>query len=1155
MAPAVVNANFQSKQARILGTPIELEYSNPKYTILKKLGLQGVSDEDKQKIMKDFYVTPPKSTHTLSLQAYPDIQKIIKPLLIDLIHKQQPDIIIQKEAVLRDYSIPIQYEKKRNYGVSLSIELPAYLVNHASTLTIEANKISKGVEKGIIIINQDAPVNQEKQKQMAKIEAVASIIGDDTISVKNKFSGNKFFGKSLLSSDANDARKKETQEKQIANIATVASIIGDDTIELKSKLTDEAAALPIASMIEYKPDYVPEFDSKELQENLDYFKQPLSENDRKRKNPENEKQFELSFFTESEPAMFHKRLKTKDTHHMLYFMKRMLLKNGKRIPTGDKDGHINKENQLAMDYEADIYRAPHFSFITEPFTIALNETKRVTRTQWNDTIFPFLQTLPLYLAEMICSIHQGLYGPILGTFMHDTQYHSIEVYDSLFMVLPDKIIHHYSALYGEAFKQQDVDESNNNYGKRLTTFQENPRMEINPCIVECTFEIDRRTLNGYLQFDSYYVGKMVTSFMDANTTNFEIASRNAKIKVLQIMLKQMADRIKNTKSLISIISSKTNMSDPSKLDRNSMKNAFSEPLIGDFSIITQHELDTIRDIITILEPDTEKRAAKLQEIVDEFILGEETATLEEKKRQDILQKKQNDITSETNPDYLNRMEKELHILQKIRPITFNFQNKLNILTNIINTYFKTKGKSGKYTSNGTQSDKPYDYSEIDQLFATISSMFPPNVSSILPSEVDKKHEVYPYIYHKFMSELENIEDGYKKAYEEKQQINLAQNFVLTTLLSENKFNEVIDQITQSRAENAASWAPILSGYFRRRKIIGTIENRAELHKRIYEQTVDVAKSNMDCADAAAQYTLFHKMVNKMGMYLRDNNGIAYEEKQIDLSKVTCKIADKDMIFKEVEKAAAVVAQVIDTEIISSANKNRISSAVEAAVEVIMEAEEDIIELEEKTRIGVAIIAQQDLDKLEESDSESNGSNSESNSELPEQIQSQLNAIRDDIDREKAELKQLKQNFNQAVIEADKNLTKNPIRNAARRVVMNQQRKISALEADRRELERKLALLQKASGAKPAEPPVVQPAAQLEVNHRLLINFQNYYRKMLMKMIIDRHHHLKIIIITIIMCHHHHLKITIITIIMYHHRLLLYIHLRRLDDWHQKKLNE
>ena len=219
--------------------------------------------------------------------------------------------------------------------------------------------------------------------------------------------------------------------------------------------------------------------------------------------------------------------------------------------------------------------------------------------------------------------------------------------------------------------------------------------------------------------------------------------------------------------------------------------------------------------------------------------------MEEKKRQDILQKKQNDITSETNPDYLNRMEKELHILQKIRPITFNFQNKLNILTNIINTYFKTKGKSGKYTSNGTQSDKPYDYSEIDLLFATISSMFPPNVSSILPSEVDKKHEVYPYIYHKFMSELENIEDGYKKAYEEKQQINLAQNFVLTTLLSENKFNEVIDQITQSRAENAASWAPILSGYFRRRKIIGTIENRAELHKRIYEQTVDVAKSNME----------------------------------------------------------------------------------------------------------------------------------------------------------------------------------------------------------------------------------------------------------------------------------------------------------------------
>ena len=107
MAPAVVNANFPPKRATILGTDIELLYSEPNLTILNKLGLQGVSDKDKEKIMKDFYVTPPNSTYALSLQAYPDIQKIVKPLLIDLIQKQQPTIKINKKAAIIDPSIPI----------------------------------------------------------------------------------------------------------------------------------------------------------------------------------------------------------------------------------------------------------------------------------------------------------------------------------------------------------------------------------------------------------------------------------------------------------------------------------------------------------------------------------------------------------------------------------------------------------------------------------------------------------------------------------------------------------------------------------------------------------------------------------------------------------------------------------------------------------------------------------------------------------------------------------------------------------------------------------------------------------------------------------------------------------------------------------------
>lgn len=51
--------------------------------------------------MKDFYVTPPDSTAVLSLDAYPNIRAIVKPLLIDLIHRQQPAIKINKEAAVR----------------------------------------------------------------------------------------------------------------------------------------------------------------------------------------------------------------------------------------------------------------------------------------------------------------------------------------------------------------------------------------------------------------------------------------------------------------------------------------------------------------------------------------------------------------------------------------------------------------------------------------------------------------------------------------------------------------------------------------------------------------------------------------------------------------------------------------------------------------------------------------------------------------------------------------------------------------------------------------------------------------------------------------------------------------------------------------------
>ena len=149
----VVAADFPPKKTTILGTPVELDYSDINDTILTKLGLQNVPPEDKQKIMREFYVTPPDSTHTLSLQGYPATQAIVKSLLIDLIQDQQPSITINKVAAVRDTSIPVAYHMKAR-GISLSIELPHYLVNYDSGLIVEAKKINNGITKSTTQVKQ-----------------------------------------------------------------------------------------------------------------------------------------------------------------------------------------------------------------------------------------------------------------------------------------------------------------------------------------------------------------------------------------------------------------------------------------------------------------------------------------------------------------------------------------------------------------------------------------------------------------------------------------------------------------------------------------------------------------------------------------------------------------------------------------------------------------------------------------------------------------------------------------------------------------------------------------------------------------------------------------------------------------------------------------
>jgi len=964
MARPITNANFPPKPGTILGTPVTLEHSSNDYTILEKLGLQGVSEEDKQIIMRSFYVTPPESTTTLSLQPYPDIQQIVKPLLIDLIHLQHPDIQILKESAMDDSSVELIYEKKKNHTIGLSILFPSYLLQDRTQRSIEVTKLKNGVENATSKIQQKNGANSTNRvKEIREVKEERAVNGISILARINGAPGIKVNRINRVNRvnrapeavgaleavgapvpieapEAVGALEAEDEENRVLGAAIAAVASGElETVlvkppEIEAILDNvyhnrEKAPMEIPSPSEeleaifagiavsayednaFKASEVSEAlpaarikqNKSILEQNIDYYDREPESNS-SHMDPYS-RDIILSFFTKTKPSPFHTQLKTTDTHHMLDFFRTFLYKEVKdkyqRIQTRDQQEQFTENNPLVRNLKEDLKRYKNFTFISKDNTFTIHGNERLSEQQRDDEVIPIMTQLSPQLAEIVCNFNQHLYGSIFSSYIHDISgliFIKPAEYNTLIMILPDKIVYHLVALYEQA------------------QIELNQMVEKNPFIGEVTIMIDPRTLEGFIQFDKYDIHLMVTSLVDQffaiYQNNFKIASRNAQLSVLDVMLKRMIERMKNRIAPTTLRHYIQNMSKSGQGSRE-LINTFSNSLVKNIKSAQQYDIDLLRTIVDKMEPNDDIKKYKID------------------------------------------------TLQEIRKTVTNPLKQFDEIIKWAERYFRTK-------KGDIVALEPFEDLNGNQAWYDVSRIIPPKViitfdpqsyDELIQAairEIKEQPEVHTYIYTQFMNELEKRMIEYDGTYFKKSKILQKENRSLYVLFNDDKLSELFRKIKESRAANAADWFPSLSGIFRRHAITGEIEERAIFHKHIYEQTLHVCEANLECAKAAAYDLLLHNLIHEIGLYLRNKNLISYTEKK--MIKTTCDIIDKDPIFPEVIEAEKVAEQAIQqvesAGIVAPAMEEALEAAVDNAVAKIddVKIEADIVDAVEAEVVSV-----------------------------------------------------------------------------------------------------------------------------------------------------------------------------------------------------------
>jgi hypothetical protein len=893
--------DFEQKEAKILGTTFHLKHSVIDNNILKKLGLQDVSEEEKQIIMSAFYVTPPKSKSILSLHDYPQIKKIVIPLLVDLIHDQNSDIQILKESAIEEPLVEIVYEIKNNKTIGLSILLPSYLLQDTRFNTsqmIEVTGIKKGLEYGKVNINISNGAMTKKASLGTPGAAVAAVFSNAAEELRKRVNRNRL--------DRAERRGEPLPPllEEEADIYTAVAVAASDGHSINS----------------------------ELQRNIDFYERPLTEDEKKSFAKQS---VLLSFINEKKRTPFHVQLKTNNTRSMLELCRIHLFlhekKSGKLSRARTHHNHKFIEdtqiNELVHQFKRDILHYNRLTFVSHSFNHTFpddNGNQHLSADQWRDEVVPIIRELQPYLANIVCSFHQGFHGEPFTIFTNDSGLTIKNIgasYSVDITILSDIISFHTTTVYAH------VSEPNNDTDPQL----------VNIFIGEVTFKIDPLTLNGFIQYDKYYIDPLMHRFEVIYKTNFDVAYNNDLDNVLLTTLKLLSTRLTRRQNLIKAIRDNS---------RNG-NNDYTSSFIENAKSSTQYDIEILQFIVETFELNTGVQKEQLDALHTENV--------------DILRFIEN---------YTAKIETRIQRRGDNHPVS-----------NWYNDMMRTIGTYNPSVQSAIQSiifdkfmiylnEKAIEYKEIydarnennkkenDSLTRILSD---DKLSEIIIQVKGSRRDQEHYVTAAKMeadkatlaataatARLAEIVDTESKAYDRAAAIANAAIRRKTHAIA------VAKQAATAYEENEKAWFTSFTKWSRKRSIIGNIGKRSDFHKLVFEQTKKVCIAYNACVVSATYYRLFQDLVNKTGLHLARIGKIEpYEVKEIE--EANCDVM-VDKLLPEVEDVVKVVENILPdsgsvkimspTQVksiiakTSVANKAVAEAEAEAAAEAAAEEDED-----------------------------------------------------------------------------------------------------------------------------------------------------------------------------------------------------------------------
>jgi len=295
-----------------------------------------------------------------------------------------------------------------------------------------------------------------------------------------------------------------------------------------------------------------------------------------------------SFYTRTTPTSAHVQYKTKNSRNMLDYVKVHLYQSIDDTIDGVKRRVIRKITDQYKQFEKDIKRMNHLTFISDTFVRPVKQ-EGISDTEYKD-ILKIINELPDHVRQIVLSLNQYMTETPIGIGMNENDRSGIKIdeYPSLFMILPDKIVFHRVSLYKQNMTMNDPDD-----------------MAPSHFITMFTFEINPKTLKGSIQIDKYDIKGYVKEFEMAHARNFEIAAAIAQKRTFMTTLREIFTQKSKRYGPIKV------HIDP--ITREKVSNVYHKSLVENAKRGEKYDIDTLYEIIERLELDPKKKEEKLAE--------------------------------------------------------------------------------------------------------------------------------------------------------------------------------------------------------------------------------------------------------------------------------------------------------------------------------------------------------------------------------------------------------------------------------------------------------------------------------------------------------------------------------------------------------------